>query len=87
MWRIRDLLQDPAPAVKTADLSHSPEMVVTTVRVLLPTYGSRGDVEPLLDVVQLSLGFGAEAWMCPSPDFAELRHGVGMPPVPTGASP
>jgi vancomycin aglycone glucosyltransferase len=62
-------------------------MGVTKMRVLLPTYGSRGDVEPLLELVERSLGFGAEVWVCTSPDFAELLlPGVGVPLMPTGVS-
>jgi len=56
------------------------------LRVMLPTYGSRGDVEPLLELVERSLRFGAELWVCTSPDFAELLPGVGVPLVPTGTS-
>lgn len=56
------------------------------MRVLLPTYGLRGDVEPLSELMERSLGFGAEVWVCTSPEFAELLPGVGVPLVPTGAS-
>jgi vancomycin aglycone glucosyltransferase len=45
--------------------------------VLLSTYGSRGDVEPMV-------GLGAEARMCAPPDFAELLARVGVPLVPVG---
>ena len=56
------------------------------MRVSLPTHGSWGDIEPLLERVERSLGFGAEVWVFTSPDFAELLPGVGVPLVPTGAS-
>jgi vancomycin aglycone glucosyltransferase len=55
--------------------------------VVLPTYGSsHGDIEPLLELVERSPGFGAEVPMCTSPDFAELLPCVGIPLVPTGVS-
>jgi UDP:flavonoid glycosyltransferase YjiC (YdhE family) len=54
------------------------------MRVLLPT--SRGDVERLAGLAVRSLGFGAEAWVCTSPDFAELLARVGVLRVPSGAS-
>src|ERR671912_567318 len=45
--------------------------------VLLSTYGSRGDVEPMV-------GLGAEVRVCAPPDFAELLARVGVPLVPVG---
>jgi vancomycin aglycone glucosyltransferase len=45
--------------------------------VLLSTYGSRGDVEPMG-------GLGAEVRVCAPPDFAELLARVGVPLVPVG---
>ena len=56
------------------------------MRVLLPTHGSRGDVEPTLEPVERSLGFGGAASVCASPDFAGLLPGVGVSLAPTGAS-
>ena len=59
------------------------------MRVLLSTYGSRGDVEPMV-------GLGAEVRVCAPPDFAELLARVGVPlmpvsqpvrPMVTGATP
>ena len=47
------------------------------MRVLLSTYGSRGDVEPMV-------GLGAEVRVCAPPDFAELLARVGVPLVPVG---
>ena len=35
------------------------------MRVLSPGYESRGDVEPLLERVERSLGFGAQVWVSP----------------------
>jgi vancomycin aglycone glucosyltransferase len=64
--------------------------------LLLSTYGSRGDVEPMLGLaVQLGVG-GAEVVVCAPPDFAEPLAGVGVPLLPirqplrlpvTGATP
>jgi UDP:flavonoid glycosyltransferase YjiC (YdhE family) len=49
------------------------------MRLLLSTYGSpRGNVEPRLELVEGSLGFGAEARLCTPPDLAGLLAGVGM---------
>jgi vancomycin aglycone glucosyltransferase len=56
------------------------------MRVLSPTCRSLGDVEPLLELVERSPGFGTQVRVCTSPDFAELPAWIGVPPVPTGAS-
>ena len=54
------------------------------MRELLSTYGSRGDVEPMVGLA-LQLGaLGAEVRVCAPPDFAELPARVGAPPVPVG---
>jgi vancomycin aglycone glucosyltransferase len=54
--------------------------------VLLSTYGSRGDVEPLVALAVRLRAFGAEVRMCAPPDgeFAELLAGAGVPLVPVG---
>ena len=52
--------------------------------VLLSTYGSRGDVEPLVGLAVQSRALGAEVRVCAPPDFAELLTRVGVPLVPTG---
>jgi vancomycin aglycone glucosyltransferase len=54
------------------------------VRVLLSTYGSRGDVEPLVGLAVRLRALGAEVRVCAPPDeeFAELLAGVGVPLVP-----
>ncbi len=56
------------------------------MRVLLSTYGSRGDVEPLVGLAVRLRALGAEVRMCapPDKDFAELLAGVGVPLVPVG---
>jgi vancomycin aglycone glucosyltransferase len=56
------------------------------VRVLLSTYGSRGDVEPMVGLAVRLRALGAEVRVCAPPDkeFAELLAGVGVPLVPVG---
>ncbi|MCX4461986.1 glycosyltransferase [Streptomyces sp. NBC_01728] len=56
------------------------------MRVLLTTYGSRGDVEPLAGLAVRLRARGAEVRVCAPPDkeFAELLAGVGVPLVPIG---
>src|SRR6266545_1850930 len=54
------------------------------MRVLLSTYGSRGDVEPMVGLAVQSRALGAEVRVCAPPDFAELLAGVGVPLVPIG---
>ena len=54
------------------------------MRVLLSTYGSRGDAEPMAGpAVQLG-AFGAKVQVCSLPGFAELLASVGVPLVPIG---
>jgi vancomycin aglycone glucosyltransferase len=54
------------------------------MRVLLMSYGSRGDVEPMVGLALQLRSLGAEVQMCAPPDFAELLDGVGVPLVPIG---
>jgi vancomycin aglycone glucosyltransferase len=56
------------------------------VRVLLTTWGSRGDVEPLAGLAVALRELGAEARVCAPPDkeFAKLLERVGVPLVPLG---
>ncbi|MFP1628290.1 glycosyltransferase [Streptomyces sp. 5K101] len=58
------------------------------MRVLLSTYGSRGDVEPLVGLAVRLRELGAEARVCapPDEDFAQRLAGVGVPLVPVGRS-
>jgi vancomycin aglycone glucosyltransferase len=58
------------------------------MRVLLTTYGSRGDVEPLVGLAMQVRALGAEVQVCAPPDqeFAELLAGVGVPLVPAFSS-
>ena len=56
------------------------------MRVLLSTYGSRGDVEPVVALAVQLWALGVEVRVCAPPDeeFAELLAGVGVPLVPFG---
>ncbi|WP_406239513.1 glycosyltransferase [Nocardia sp. NBC_01009] len=58
------------------------------MRVLLSTYGSRGDVEPLVGLAVQLRARGAEVRVCapPDEDFAQRLAGVGVPMVPVGRS-
>ncbi|MEV0972252.1 glycosyltransferase [Microtetraspora glauca] len=58
------------------------------MRVLLSTYGSRGDVEPLVALAVRLRAFGAEVRVCapPDEDFAQRLAGAGVPLVPVGQS-
>ncbi|MEV0349597.1 glycosyltransferase [Nonomuraea sp. NPDC050680] len=58
------------------------------MRVLLSTYGSRGDVEPLVALAVRLRERGAEVRVCapPDEDFAQRLAGVGVPLVPVGRS-
>jgi vancomycin aglycone glucosyltransferase len=58
------------------------------VRVLLSTYGSRGDVEPLVGLAVQLRALGAEVRVCApaDEDFAQRLAGVGVPMVPVGQS-
>jgi vancomycin aglycone glucosyltransferase len=54
------------------------------MRILLSTYGSRGDVEPLAALGARLQALGAEAVVCAPPDqeFAELLARAGVPLAP-----
>ncbi|MFB7912446.1 glycosyltransferase [Streptomyces sp. NPDC056061] len=56
------------------------------MRVLLSTYGSRGDVEPLVGLAVRLRELGAEVRVCAPPDEDSARRlaGVGVPLVPVG---
>ncbi|MBB4918735.1 glycosyltransferase [Streptosporangium saharense] len=54
------------------------------MRVVLVTYGSRGDVEPMAGLAVRLRALGAEVRVCAPPDFAELLDGVGVPLTPLG---
>ncbi|MEU9454576.1 glycosyltransferase [Streptomyces sp. NPDC048277] len=56
------------------------------MRVLLSTYGTRGDVEPLVALAVRLRALGVEVRMCVPPDeeFAERLAGLGVQHVPVG---
>ena len=56
------------------------------MRVLLSTYGTRGDVEPLLALAVQLRALGAEVRMCTPPDeeFTDRLAALGLPSVPVG---
>ncbi|WDM14035.1 glycosyltransferase family 1 protein [Streptomyces lavenduligriseus] len=58
------------------------------MRVLLSTYGSRGDVEPLAGLAVRLREQGAQVRVCapPDEDFARRLADVGVPLVPVGPS-
>ncbi|OXM65233.1 glycosyltransferase [Amycolatopsis vastitatis] len=58
------------------------------MRVLLSTYGSRGDVEPLVGFAAALRALGAEVRVCapPDEDFARRLAGAGVELVPVGPS-
>lgn len=56
------------------------------MRVLLYTFGSRGDIEPLLALAIALRERGADAVFCAPPDFAELLAAHDMDHIPTGPS-
>ncbi len=59
-------------------------MGVAKVRVLLSTYGGRGDVEPLVGLAVQLRALGAEVRVCAPPDWAERLAQFGVPLVPIG---
>ena len=58
------------------------------MRVLLSTWGSRGDIEPLAALALRLRELGADVRACAPPDeeFAELFARVGVTPIPLGPS-
>ncbi len=61
-------------------------MGVAKMRVVLSSWGSRGDVEPLLGLAVALRSLGADVVVCAPPDFDHLAHRVGVPMVPLGQS-
>jgi vancomycin aglycone glucosyltransferase len=58
------------------------------MRVLLTTFGSRGDVQPVLALAVALRAFGADARVCAPPDeeFAKLFAAAGVPLLPAFTS-
>ncbi|HEU0088200.1 MAG TPA: glycosyltransferase [Pseudonocardiaceae bacterium] len=54
------------------------------MRVLLSTYGGRGDVEPLVALAVRLRALGAQVRVCALPDCAQRLAEVGVPLVPVG---
>lgn len=54
------------------------------MRVLLSTYGGRGDVEPLVALAVRLRELGAQVRVCAPPDWAERLAQFGVPLVPLG---
>jgi vancomycin aglycone glucosyltransferase len=54
------------------------------MRVVLSTYGGRGDFEPLVGLAVRLRALGAEVRVCAPPDCAERLAEVGVPLVPVG---
>jgi vancomycin aglycone glucosyltransferase len=54
------------------------------MRVLLSTYGGRGDVEPLVGLAVRLRALGAEVRVCAPPDCAQRLAEVGVALVPVG---
>ena len=54
------------------------------MRVLLSTYESHGDVEPMVGLAVQLRALGAEVSVCAPPAFAELLARVGVPLMPVG---
>jgi vancomycin aglycone glucosyltransferase len=56
------------------------------MRVLLSTWGSRGDVEPIAGLAVQLRTLGAEVRVCAPPDFTDLMARLDVPMVPAGRS-
>ena len=54
------------------------------MRVLLSTYGTRGDVEPVVGLAVRLRALGAQVRVCAPPDFTELLAAADLPLVPIG---
>ena len=57
------------------------------MHVLLSTYGSRGDVEPMVGLAVQSRALGAEVRVLAPPDCAERLAEVNVPLVATALMP
>src|SRR5262245_8479091 len=56
----------------------------SSMRVLLSTIGSRGDVQPLVALASQLVTLGHEARLCVPPDFQDGIEGLGFPVISTG---
>jgi vancomycin aglycone glucosyltransferase len=57
------------------------------MRALLSRYGSRRDLEPMVELAARSRALGAEVRVYEAPDFAEPLARVDVPLVATGVMP
>jgi vancomycin aglycone glucosyltransferase len=55
-------------------------------RILLSTWGSRGDVEPIAAFAVHLQKLGVQARLCAPPDFADLAQRAGVELIPLGES-
>jgi vancomycin aglycone glucosyltransferase len=56
------------------------------MRILLSSWGSRGDVEPLMGLAVELRALGVEVRVCAPPDFADLAARAGVPLIAMGTS-
>src|SRR5438445_7555621 len=83
------LRQGPGRAAESPTMTSSYRNGRHEMRVLLSTYGSRGDIEPVMGLAARSRALGAEVRGCAPPDFAELlarAAGAGRPAVAPGGA-
>ena len=80
------LRQDPGHPAESLAEARTDEIGGSEMRVLLSTWGSRGDVEPLVALAMQLRELGAEVRLCAPPDFAERVADVGVAMVPLGRS-
>jgi vancomycin aglycone glucosyltransferase len=81
-----DLRQDPGRGAQSLAEARTCGNGGCDLRVLLSTWGSQGDVEPLLGLAVALRALGAEVRMCAPPDFAQQAARVGVPMVAAGQS-
>src|SRR5204863_5602448 len=55
-----------------------------SMRVLLSTIGSRGDVQPLVALASQLTALGQDVHFCVPPDFREWIEGLGFSVTPIG---
>lgn len=56
------------------------------MRVVLSTYGTRGDVEPMIGLAIRLQEYGVQVRVCAPPDFVLRMHEIGVPATALGAS-
>ena len=82
------LRQDPGHAANSLAEARTRGNGGSEMRVLLSTFGSRGDVEPMVGLAVRLRELGAQVRLCAQQDedFAQRLAGVGVPMVPVGQS-